>query len=97
MPLKANGRHHTHVVSFARGLGERAVITVSPRFAYSLMNGEERMPLGDAWEDAELVLPPNLDGPLTNLLTGEMLQANPQHTLLCREIFATLPVGLLLG
>jgi (1->4)-alpha-D-glucan 1-alpha-D-glucosylmutase len=58
IPLKIAGQNARHVVAFARTSGQQMAITVTPRFALSMMGGEERMPLGEAWGDAELALPP---------------------------------------
>ena len=61
-----------------------------------MMGGEERMPIGEAWGATEIVLPSAAPGPPTkNLLTGETFPAG-QQTLLCREVFASFPLGLLL-
>ena len=106
IPLKIAGQNQSsqastatahEVVAFARTSGQQMAVTVTPRFAYSMMAGEERMPLGDAWGEAELTLPPGAANMrFRNLLTGEVLEAGPQGTLSCREIFASFPVVLLL-
>ena len=82
-----------HVVAFARRLGQKAAITVVPRFAYSLMKGKEEPPLGPVWGDSELVLPSELAGRrIHNIFTGERLDVG--ESILCREIFARFPVAL---
>ena len=96
VPLKVAGPGERNVVAYARTLGQRMAVVATPRFAYSMMNGEERMPLGEAWGTTEIVLPPTSPGPpMKNLLTGERVSAG-QSTLLCREVFATFPLVLLL-
>ena len=106
IPLKIAGQNQSsqastttahEVVAFARTSGQQMAVTVTPRFAYTMMAGEERMPLGEAWGEAELALPPGAANMrFRNLLTGEVVEAGPQGPLSCREIFASFPVVLLL-
>jgi len=97
VPLKVTGSGERHVVAYARTLGRQMAVVVTPRFAYGLMNGEARMPLGEAWETTQIELPPqSSETPLKNWLTAEILPAGRQ-TLLCREVFASFPLGLLLN
>jgi (1->4)-alpha-D-glucan 1-alpha-D-glucosylmutase len=94
IPLFASNHLREHVVAFARQLADKTVITAVPRFAYTLMNGEPRFPLGHAvWKDAVLKIPEHVHT-LENVLTGEKLTAVTGE-LLCREIFAQFPVALL--
>jgi (1->4)-alpha-D-glucan 1-alpha-D-glucosylmutase len=94
IPLFASNHFREHVVAFARQLSGKSVIVAVPRFAYTLMNGEQRLPLGvEAWKDAVISVPDNIHG-VENVMTGETL--NAQHgQLLCREVFARFPVALL--
>ena len=96
IPLKVTGAGERNVVAYARTIGQRMAVVATPRFAYTMMGGEERMPIGEAWGETEIVLPSTSPGPpMKNLLTGEIFPAG-QPTLLCREVFASLPLGLLL-
>ena len=96
IPLKVTGAGERNVVAYARTIGQRMAVVATPRFAYTMMGGEERMPVGEAWGATEIVLPTTSPGPpMKNLLTGEIFPAG-QPTLLCREVFASLPLGLLL-
>jgi (1->4)-alpha-D-glucan 1-alpha-D-glucosylmutase len=96
VPLQVAGEHERHVVAYARTIGQQMAVVATPRFAYSMLGGEERMPVGEAWGTTEIVLPPAPPGPpLKNLLSGEILPAG-QPTLLCRDVFASFPLGLLL-
>jgi (1->4)-alpha-D-glucan 1-alpha-D-glucosylmutase len=96
VPLKVTGKGERNVVVYARTLGQQMAVVATPRFAYSMMGGEERMPIGEAWGTTEIVLPPtSQDSSMKNLLTGEILPAG-QQTLLCQEVFASFPLGLLL-
>jgi (1->4)-alpha-D-glucan 1-alpha-D-glucosylmutase len=91
--LYAGGDFRRHVVAFARSHHRETIVTVVPRFAYSLVNGELRWPLGEVWGEAELELPKT--GEWHNALTGEKLQPSANHMALCREIFQRFPVALL--
>jgi (1->4)-alpha-D-glucan 1-alpha-D-glucosylmutase len=96
LPLQVTGPQQEHVIAFGREHeGATAVIAV-PRLAYTLMKGEPRAPLGEAWGDAEIVVPRSSDEYL-NVFTGETLRTGSAHTLLCREVFAHFPVALLAG
>ncbi|HWR35954.1 MAG TPA: malto-oligosyltrehalose synthase [Clostridia bacterium] len=98
VPLHGAVQNRNHVVSFARVHERDMVIAATPRFAYTLLHGEQRVPLGDVWGDAELELPPNANNAqFTNLFTGELLRASREHTLLCRDIFRHFPVALLIS
>ena len=91
--LYASGDFRRHVVAFARSHQRETTVTVVPRFAHTLLNGELRWPLGDVWDNAELELPKT--GEWQNALTGESLQTSPNRTLLCREVLRRFPVALL--
>lgn len=93
-PLFASDHFREHVVAFARQLGDKTAITAVPRFAYTLMNAEQRFPIGDdVWKDAVLKIPDHVHT-LENVLTGEIVTAS-NGQLLCREVFARFPVALL--
>jgi len=93
-PVFASNHFREHVVAFARQLQEKTVITAVPRFTYTLMNGEQRFPLGeDVWKDAALKVPEHVHT-LENVLTDATLHAKDGHVL-CREVFARFPVALL--
>jgi len=96
VPLKVVGAGERNVVAYARTHGQQMAVVATPRFAYSLVGGEERIPIAEAWGATEIVLPSTAPGPpMKNLLSGEILPAG-QQTLLCREVFASFPLGLLL-
>jgi (1->4)-alpha-D-glucan 1-alpha-D-glucosylmutase len=96
IPLQVTGTGERHVVAYARKFGQQMAVVATPRFAYSMMGGEDRLPIGEAWGATEIVLPPIPPGPpMKNLLTDELLPAG-QQSLLCRDVFASFPLGLLL-
>lgn len=94
VPLFASAHFREHIVAFARQLGEKTAITAVPRFAYTLLNGEARFPLGqETWKNATIKVPDHVRS-VENLLTGEMIKVEG-GVLLCREVFAHFPVALL--
>ncbi len=96
VPVHGNRAHERHVIGFARMFEKGISVTVTPRFAYTLMNGEMRWPLGESWGDAEIVLPAEATNQtLRNLLTGEVVRVSREHTLSCAEVFRSFPVALL--
>ena len=70
-------------------------ITAVPRLSYTLVAGRMAPPVGDVWQQTELVLPPRAPNEFINLFTGEQVRSNSSRTLLCREVFARFPVALL--
>jgi (1->4)-alpha-D-glucan 1-alpha-D-glucosylmutase len=94
VPLQANRGKEEYVVAFARVSPGEAAIVAAPRLSYTLMKGNAEPPLGAAWNDSELVLPPEMKGTeWHNIFTGEVL-AVAERAPLCREIFAHFPVAL---
>lgn len=94
LPLEASRGKEEHVVAFARQHAAEVSITVVPRLSLTLMKGHEEPPIGSAWGDTELLLPPQLAGKRwRNLLTDEVRTG--KQSLLCREVFASFPVALL--
>ena len=94
IPLEARLEHEQHIVAFAREHNGASVCVAVPRLSYTLMNGEARMPLGDAWGNAEILLP-RASHEFLNIFTGEVFTTSPARTLLCRELFLHFPVALL--
>jgi (1->4)-alpha-D-glucan 1-alpha-D-glucosylmutase len=98
VPLQVLHAKEEHVVAFARVMGEEIAIVAAPRLAYTLMKGHEQPPIGAAWGDVELVLPPEAAGrSLRDIFTGRILRPTDRNSLLCREVFRHFPVALLAG
>ena len=94
LPLHVNRDRDQHVIAFARQHEGELAITAAPRLSYTIMKGREEPPLGTAWGDSELLLPPEAAGRrLRNVFTGERFV--PDKSLLCRELFGCFPVALL--
>ncbi|MBI2677954.1 MAG: malto-oligosyltrehalose synthase [Candidatus Koribacter versatilis] len=96
-PLYGAVEKTEHLIAFLRTHERQSALVAVPRFSYTLMRGEMRAPLGDAWEAAELALPPGAAPEFENVLTGEIVRQTPARSLLCRELFARFPVALLRG
>ena len=96
VPLSSTAEKQSHLISFARIHQDEVAIAVVPRLPYTLVKGRLQPPLGDLWNNTELVLPPEAAGArLLNIFTGEVLSSNNGRTLPCRNIFANFPVALL--
>ena len=92
-PVAASEEHAEHVVAFLRG---QSVLAAVPRFAWTLMHGKARMPLGNAWGSGQLAVPEMAGAELENVFTGERLRVNDDGRLALCEIFAEFPVALFL-
>jgi (1->4)-alpha-D-glucan 1-alpha-D-glucosylmutase len=100
-PLAVRGPAATHAFAFARTDGDDAVIAVVGRFFATLAATREAgsgapQPLGAAWADTTLALPP---GPLSqrrfrDVLTGQIIEPS-DDALPLSAIFRHLPVALL--
>ena len=96
LPLDGIGEHQNHVVAFAREYNGEIAVAAAPRLAFTLMKGQPRPPLGEAWGETQLELPAG-SGDFVNVFTGEAPAGGGTRTLLCREVFAHFPVALLAG
>ena len=96
VPLTGTVQNEQHICAFARRHERQTVIAVVPRFAYTLMKGELRAPLADAWGKAEIALPMGMPHEWWNVFTGEVIPGGPR-SLLCRDVFQHFPVALLSG
>jgi (1->4)-alpha-D-glucan 1-alpha-D-glucosylmutase len=92
-PLYASGPAEQHVIAHARMRGEESAIVAVPRFACTLMRGVSALPLGVAWKDWTLAIPPELQGKYRNIFTGETLMA--EEALPLAQVFAGFPVAVL--
>jgi (1->4)-alpha-D-glucan 1-alpha-D-glucosylmutase len=75
-PLKAIGKHQTHVCAFERKWSDRAMVVIVPRLVFGLTGGVELPPIGEVWKDSKVQLPRARAGDLfRNVLTREMVPA----------------------
>jgi (1->4)-alpha-D-glucan 1-alpha-D-glucosylmutase len=97
VPLEVTGRWAGHVVAFARtGPDGAAAITVTPRLPGAVMGPGLAAPLGDAWGDTRVVLPPDLAGSAWHdALRPAAGPHEPTGALPLTTLLAELPVALL--
>ncbi|HEX2555979.1 MAG TPA: malto-oligosyltrehalose synthase [Microvirga sp.] len=89
-PLEASGEKARHVLAFQRSCGPASLVVVVPRLVATLVDGEA-LPLGPAWGDTALSLPP---GRWRNILTGGSVGAGGGGCPL-GELFADFPIAIL--
>jgi (1->4)-alpha-D-glucan 1-alpha-D-glucosylmutase len=93
-PLAATGARSEHVIAFLRHRGNRAYIAIAGRLWMKLGTEEGKLPLGEAaWGDTTVDAGP-LTGPLTNVLTGEVVDVRAGRIGLS-EAFRSFPAALL--
>jgi (1->4)-alpha-D-glucan 1-alpha-D-glucosylmutase len=102
-PIEFEGEHQDRAVGFGRRGEGQAAITVVPRLVARMMGDEGlRPPLGrEVWQDTRLILPEGVTiRTWRNLLTDrvhEVTTTNGRPTLFLGEIFAEVPLGLLVA
>jgi (1->4)-alpha-D-glucan 1-alpha-D-glucosylmutase len=74
VPLDALGTRSPHVVAFARTHAGGTLIAVAGRLYLKMLGVAGALPLGEAWADTAIALPPGV-ARLENVLTGERLEA----------------------
>ena len=99
LPLRTHGAHAERVCAFARQHGGETVVVVVPRLVAGLIGESGRPPVGEAWADTRVELPPEWPGDeWTNALTGEAHVADVQDEtpgLALARVFGTIPYALL--
>lgn len=100
IPLEAVGPHAAHVVAFARRLGDREVIVVTPRLVAGLLRGAAS-PTGDLWTDDLLLLPYGTAGSSYTQLFADtrvdVIEHNGNAAVSLAAIFADVPVAVLIN
>ncbi len=92
------GERREHVVAFARRYKQSAALVAVPRLNFTLVNGEPRLARAEEWGDTRLRIPQGFSGRrFQNALTGESVTLQTNGELLCREVFASFPVALLIA
>lgn len=98
--LEAVGPHAAHVVAFARRLGDREVIVVTPRLVGGLLRGTATL-TSELWADDLLLLPYGTAGTsYTQLFTDirvEVIEHNGSAAVSLAAIFADVPVAVLIN
>jgi (1->4)-alpha-D-glucan 1-alpha-D-glucosylmutase len=94
LPLETRGRRPSHVVAFARRLGDEWCIVVVPRLSARL-SVTVRPPLGiRAWGDTEIVLPEGAPARWRRVLAGGRVVARDGRLAMAR-VLENFPVALL--
>jgi len=104
LPLSSGGERDGNLVSFARRLGDHAVIVVTARF-FTQLADRSLLPLGaEVWGNTYLALPPELSGYYCDQFTGTRVfsverqgqgQGQEHFAMPISRVFAHLPVALL--
>ncbi|NJO40080.1 MAG: malto-oligosyltrehalose synthase [Cyanobacteria bacterium CRU_2_1] len=93
--LTVLGSLKTHVVAFARDLGDMRAIVVVPRLLTSLVK-EGDYPFGEqVWHETRILQPPGSSTVWHDVITGQAIEA--EDTLWLKEILNHFPVALLIG
>ncbi len=99
LPLEADGHRASHVVALARRLTDHRIVAIVPRLVAGLTAPEHGLPVGAAWAETTLRLPPELSAPrFHNLFTGETVYpaaAADACNLPLADVLCTCPVALL--
>jgi (1->4)-alpha-D-glucan 1-alpha-D-glucosylmutase len=91
VPVEVTNGLAEQVVGFSRG---SRVLAVVPRFAYTLMGGKARLPLGSAWGRGDLLAPEMAGAALENVFTGEWVRVGEDGRLSLKAVFEEFPVFL---
>jgi (1->4)-alpha-D-glucan 1-alpha-D-glucosylmutase len=100
-PLAINGPHADHIVAFARGTGDDAVVVSTPRCVLRLPSSgiseadlaSPRCFCGSVWSGNRVTLPGG--GDWVNAFTNTAIKASDEGYTEVSEIFADLPVAIL--
>ncbi|GFO53445.1 maltooligosyl trehalose synthase [Geomonas sp. Red276] len=99
LPLETKGHRGRYLVAFARRAEGEAVIVVVPRLVATLLQGEDREPMGEeVWGDTVVYLPEGAAGRFRNIVNDEEVEAAERHgrpAIPVARLFAEAPVALL--
>jgi (1->4)-alpha-D-glucan 1-alpha-D-glucosylmutase len=95
LPLAPSGARAEHVLAFARPHASGTLVVVAGRLYAKMLGAAGKLPLGAAWADTAIALPPGVAA-LENVLTGERLDAGGGALPLARAC-GRFPVAALLA
>ena len=96
-PLAVQGPAADHAFAFLRSNGRQTAITVIPRLVKTLMEEATGVPSGALWHGTRVLLPRGVGtGGFRDVLTGQALPSGGGAALDLQEVFARLPLALLL-
>jgi (1->4)-alpha-D-glucan 1-alpha-D-glucosylmutase len=102
MPLATEGPQAAHLCAYARITADCTLLVVVSRWTATLVQGTSAAPLGEAWRDTRILLPPEIPaGEYNNLFTGRTLllgtAPDGPRGIKAEELFHTLPVAVLMA
>jgi (1->4)-alpha-D-glucan 1-alpha-D-glucosylmutase len=92
-PLYADAGREENICAFTLGNGSELIVAVAPRLFAAMVPDAHAVPLGGAWGDSRLPLPP---GRYENVLTGETHEADDRGVPLA-ALLARFPAALLVA
>ncbi len=100
VPLTADEVGSSHLIGFARCLGNRTLLAVVPRLTATLLPSTHTLPIGAAvWGRTGIALPHGFAGRVfRNVFTGEKVTPVMQQdvvSIMAADVFRTCPVALL--
>jgi (1->4)-alpha-D-glucan 1-alpha-D-glucosylmutase len=93
--LEARGPYGNHIVAFTRSLANQMSITIAPRFAFTLTQGETRPPTGEIWYETTIHAPAAANKRFRNALTGEEVLVGSNGVLRIADVLRRFPAALL--
>ena len=102
MALQTEGAQTAHLCAYARSSADCTLIVVVSRWAATLVQGTSAAPVGQAWTDTRVLLPPGIPaGEYTSVFTGRTLllgeAPDGPRGIKVEELFQTLPVAVLMA
>jgi (1->4)-alpha-D-glucan 1-alpha-D-glucosylmutase len=96
IPVRATGKWKDHIFAFARCLGNRWALVVTPRLSSALTQPGD-FPLGEIWENTFLNLPTTAPAKWRNVFEPETEYSNSgkSHSLKLSRILQSFPLTLL--
>ena len=93
-PLATGGTHADRLVAFVRRRRGDAVLVLAGRLFATLLGADARRYEGSAWQDTHLVLPRDLEGTWSDILTGASV-CTEDGRLAARTSLSELPAAVL--
>ncbi len=80
LPLQVSGGRQSHVVAFARQVGDDFAVTVVPRLMFGRLDPGVLFAGPEFWGDTAIVLPSPLQAPKVEKLTGKLIEPGDEFT-----------------
>ncbi len=95
-PLQVGGAAAEHLVAYARCTGASVVVVIVARLFVKLLGAPGRLPEGDVWGDAAVLLDRLVEGELVDRLSGRRVQV-VDGLISAASVFAGFPAVVLTG